>query len=156
MAAPLRRLTFDEYYTALNELCAEEQSADFVNAAVCGLINGYQTVIDIEEYRVSNDPCRLTLSRDIDSVIGISPVLLPRTYLTLYPLADYNDTLQTSVHINYSFMNNQVRSAPVYLVYCSVRMISRENLIYRFIVSPISAEVDGVQDRASGSSFRIL
>ncbi|RXW14188.1 hypothetical protein EST38_g11667 [Candolleomyces aberdarensis] len=107
MPIPTRRVTLNEYYAALNELYDGDNSVDFVKAAVCGILDGRQSVIDIEDNRVSNKPEPLTLSRDIDSVIGISPVLLPQTYITLYPLADYNDTLQTSVHIKHTFINDQ-------------------------------------------------
>ena len=108
MPPPLRRVTLDEYYRGLNDLFAQDNSVDFVQAAVCGLLDGHQSVIDIEGNRVSNNPECLDLSRDIDSVIGISSVLVPRTYLTLYPLADFRDTLQKSVHISYSFINDHV------------------------------------------------
>ncbi|RXW13278.1 hypothetical protein EST38_g12577 [Candolleomyces aberdarensis] len=107
MPLPQRQVSLNEYYEVLNELYAREASVDFVKAAVCGILDGYQSVVDVEDSRVSNNPERLTLSRDIDSVIGISSTLLPRTYLTLYPLADFHDTLQTSVHINHTFVNDQ-------------------------------------------------
>ena len=49
MPTPLRPLTLNENYAALNDLYAGENSVDFVKAAVCGIIDGRQSVINVEE-----------------------------------------------------------------------------------------------------------
>jgi hypothetical protein len=69
------RATIQDYYDKLAELFNEDNSAEFVRLALCGVYNSTQFVIDALDTRINrfyNDRHPLKVTRDVDSILGLS------------------------------------------------------------------------------------
>jgi len=98
-----RSYSVAEFCETAQNLLESEDSASFVRFVLCGRYQNHQVVVDPIQNRL--DPERKIKGlRDFDSLLGICEDIPVRSPLTLFPLAKKDDTLNTNIHLNYSFV----------------------------------------------------
>lgn len=84
-------------------LLDSDDPTSFVQFVLCGRYQNHQVVVDAFQ-NCLNEHYKLQGLRDFDSLLGIYKDIPVRAPLTLFPLARKEDTLNTNVHLDYSFV----------------------------------------------------
>jgi hypothetical protein len=108
--------TLEEFCDRASELYGANQLEEFVEFALCGIDDDHQASIDVVRNRVLEaDLPTLRVDRDYDSVLGIDRHIRVRGQpLVVNPVARFDDTLKTNVHLRYSFTNATVSLLPLH------------------------------------------
>lgn len=108
MSEPLPRI-----YLTLEEFCQraqtlrEEDEAAFVKFVLCGTLDDRQAVIDTNVNGIEDDD-EICVTRDYDSILGLTWDIMIVGPLMIYPLSRREDTLSVNVHFSYHFTNESV------------------------------------------------
>jgi hypothetical protein len=92
-----------EFCETARLLLDSEDPASFVRFVLCGRYQNHQVIVDPFQNSL-NEQYGFQGLRDYDSLLGICKDIPVRAPLTLFPLARREDTLNTNVHLNYSFI----------------------------------------------------
>ncbi|KAF9472808.1 hypothetical protein BDN70DRAFT_779560, partial [Pholiota conissans] len=96
-------LSLDEFVSTAQELVSSDMD-DFTRFVLTGIYDDRQIQVDPIKSTLSNDHGIQAL-RDYDSLLGLHEDICVQTYLTVYPVSKFEDTLRKNIHIKYSFSN---------------------------------------------------
>lgn len=102
---PHEAYSLDAFSVACNRLLADENTVgDFVRFALTGGYRGqggvdsHQAVMDPIQNALDNDHL-VDVTRDYDSLLGLSSQIAFNKPITVYPAAKFEDTLSKNIHI---------------------------------------------------------
>ncbi|RXW13321.1 hypothetical protein EST38_g12530 [Candolleomyces aberdarensis] len=106
-AIDIQPYTLAQFCERAHDLYMSNNSEEFVHFVLCGVDEGRQASIDVIRNRVTSaEVPTLRISRDYDSILGIDrQIRVHARPITVTPVAKYEDTLKTNVHLKYSFTN---------------------------------------------------
>jgi len=104
----IRGYTLWEFCNKAGTLSNLPDKSEFVRFALTGIeSDGRQAAIDVLQNAAGfDDP--LYVSRDYDSLLGLSPEIEVDDTLMMYPIAKRHDTLTHTVHLCYDIRHNMV------------------------------------------------
>lgn len=102
-------LTLREFVAQAKALHAKGSIADFTRFVLTGVYEEMQFQVDPIKDALE-DADSVSALRDYDSVLGLHKDICINTFLTVYPVAKFEDTLNRNIHIKYSFTNETVSS----------------------------------------------
>ena len=91
-----------QFCQTTKHLLEHDDPTSFVNFVLCSRHQDHQVVIDPIQNRLDEE-YGMSVLRDFDSLLGICKDIPIHTSLTLFPLAKKEDTLNTNIHLDYSF-----------------------------------------------------
>ena len=110
---PPRTYSLREFNRHAKDLLASDESDEFVRFSLTGEVAGDHQVV-VDPLRDLLDPHHeITLSRDYDSILGITERIVVNSQLSVYPICNPADALATSIHLDYSFEGGEVSRIPL-------------------------------------------
>jgi len=102
-----------QFNTSCNYYLDQEEFPAFVAHALCGQgeahnFGRYQVTLDPILNRLDEDH-PISVLRDYDSLIGVSPNIRVKGALWVYAIAKHEDSLQNNIHLSHSIVSLCVR-----------------------------------------------
>ena len=106
----LHTFSLEQFCDFCYRLLDAERFSDFVRFSLTGVCDGFQANLEAHQnaIRGENMPL-LRVTRDYDSILGISESVLSKKNVTINILPNFSESLSKNVHINYTFRNHKVR-----------------------------------------------
>lgn len=104
----VRSHTLQEFVSRAKALYQAGALDDFARFVLTGKHGGGQHQVDAIKDALQ-DGHEISVLRDYDSLLGIHEHICIQTYLTVYPVSKFEDTLRRNIHVKYSFSNATVR-----------------------------------------------
>ena len=106
----VRSYSVEQFCERAGEYHNSDDLQAFVQFVLCGIDDGHQASIDVVCNRLRDrDLPSVLIDRDYDSVLGVDEHIRVRDQpLVIHPVAKFDDTLKTNVHLKYSFTNSTV------------------------------------------------
>ncbi|TFK17448.1 hypothetical protein FA15DRAFT_734940 [Coprinopsis marcescibilis] len=99
---PVKLYTVPQFNQRASELFAEDDATPFIQFVLTGILDGEQASINVIPNRITEDiQHSLCMSRDMDSLLGMSRHIRCHSDFTVFPIPNYDDTLKKNVHINF-------------------------------------------------------
>ncbi|PPQ97407.1 hypothetical protein CVT26_006809 [Gymnopilus dilepis] len=114
----LHTFSLEQFCNFCYRLLDAERFSDFVRFSLTGICDGFQATIEAHQnsMRGENIPL-LRVTRDYDSILGISEHILSKKNVTINILPNFSESLSKNVHINYTFRNDKGRfTAPIHTI----------------------------------------
>lgn len=110
---PIVSLTLSDFVSKAQDLHTSDM-ADFCKFVLTGIHEGTQYQLDPIKDELRHHH-RVQALRDFDSMLGLHRDICVDTYLAMYPIPKYTDTLRRNIHIKYNFSNRKVCSSTVFI-----------------------------------------
>ncbi|RXW12808.1 hypothetical protein EST38_g13046 [Candolleomyces aberdarensis] len=108
IAPDVRSYTLEQFCERAGQLYDDNDFQAFVQFVLCGIDDDHQASIDVVPNRLlDRDLPSVLVDRDYDSVLGIDQqIRVHNQPLVIHPVAKFDDTLKSNVHLTYSFTND--------------------------------------------------
>ncbi|KIJ45379.1 hypothetical protein M422DRAFT_251152 [Sphaerobolus stellatus SS14] len=98
------------------ELYKDEDKSEFVKFTLTGNDSGRQVFVDTLQNRMGAQESYL-MTRDYDSVLGISTNVMVNQSLQMHPVCRFEETLKHNVHLKHTFTNSKgTFSVPIHKI----------------------------------------